>query len=514
MQSMKVLTGKFIFSITLLLANMTYSQTYKIVDTGQKSYFNNNTEITKPEEGNTFFGQDAQYYGYQPSYTDNEDGTITDNVTGLMWQQSFDHNGDGKINYDDKLTYNEILSMVENGVRFAGYDDWRLPTIKEQYSLILFTGRDISGYQGTNTDNLIPFIDKEVFAYDYGDTDAGERLIDMQCASTNVYVSQDVEKLVIGVNFADGRIKGYGTKMMAQDKAFNYLLVRGNTSYGINQFVDNEDGTITDNATGLMWMKDDNGEGVIWKDALDYAEGNEYAAYSDWRLPNVKELQSIVDYSRSPSTSNSAAIDPLFNCTKITNEAGQDDYPWYWSGTTHANMIVGHEGGWGAYLSFGRCMGNMQMPGQTTKSWIDVHGAGAQRSDPKAGDPTEYADGHGPQGDAIRIYNYVRLVRDIDSHTEVIINYDSYDYSSKSLKNHPNPFNSSTMINFSVSESFYTSLKVYNSAGICVSTLIDQMLLVGVYNIEWNGSNLPNGVYYYTLKSGSYIETQHMILVK
>ena len=45
--------------------------------------------------------------------------------------------------------------------------------------------------------------------------------------------------------------------------------------------------------------------------------------------------------------------------------------------------------------------------------WIDVHGAGAQRSDPKTGDPANYPTGFGPQGDAIRIYNYVRLVRNI-----------------------------------------------------------------------------------------------------
>jgi len=44
-------------------------------------------------------------------------------------------------------------------------------------------------------------------------------------------------------------------------------------------------------------------------------------------------------------------------------------------------------------------------------AWVDVHGAGAQRSDPKSGDPSQYPTGHGPQGDAIRIFNYVRLVR-------------------------------------------------------------------------------------------------------
>lgn len=60
-------------------------------------------------------------------------------------------------------------------------------------------------------------------------------------------------------------------------------------------------------------------------------------------------------------------------------------------------------------MAFGRCMGNME-----TNTWTDVHGAGAQRSDPKDGDASEFSEGHGPQGDAVRIYNYVRLVRDIN----------------------------------------------------------------------------------------------------
>ena len=47
-------------------------------------------------------------------------------------------------------------------------------------------------------------------------------------------------------------------------------------------------------------------------------------------------------------------------------------------------------------------------------TWSDVHGAGSQRSDPKEGDPEDWPTGRGPQGDAVRIYNFVRLVRDVD----------------------------------------------------------------------------------------------------
>jgi len=83
------------------------------------------------------------------------------------------------------------------------------------------------------------------------------------------------------------------------------------------RFVDNGDGTVTDNCTGLMWQKDtadvngdgliDENDGTLLCDALAYSEGLTLAGHSDWRLPNVRELQSIVDYGRLYP-----AIDPVF----------------------------------------------------------------------------------------------------------------------------------------------------------------------------------------------------------
>src|SRR5512133_2778172 len=156
------------------------------------------------------------------------------------------------------------------------------------------------------------------------------------------------DETMFGVNFADGRIKGYWLSMRGQDKTFFVLYVRGNADYGKNIFVDNDD-IVTDNATGLTWMKSDSGAGMNWSDALAYCESLSIAGSDDWRLPGAKELQSIVDYSRSPATTNSAAIDPIFNVTSITNEAGEADFPFYWSSTTHADSS-GH-GSFAAYVS-------------------------------------------------------------------------------------------------------------------------------------------------------------------
>ena len=67
------------------------------------------------------------------------------------------------------------------------------------------------------------------------------------------------------------------------------------------------------------------------------------------------------------------------------------------------------QGGTAVYVAFGRALGWMH------GEWRDVHGAGAQRSDPKAGNPADFPQGRGPQGDVIRIYNFVRCVRNAGS---------------------------------------------------------------------------------------------------
>ncbi len=80
-----------------------------------------------------------------------------------------------------------------------------------------------------------------------------------------------------------------------------------------NDFVDNGDGTVTDRATGLMWQKDGSPDGMTWANAKEYVNTlnrKRFAGYSDWRLPTVEELASLMKSSRSKGN---LYIDPVFS---------------------------------------------------------------------------------------------------------------------------------------------------------------------------------------------------------
>jgi hypothetical protein len=348
------------------------------VDTGQNRCFDNRREIVYPRSGEPFFGQDAQYEANPPAYRDNGDGTVTDLNTGLMWQKTPDF---VKRTLAESQKYADSLNL-------AGHNDWRLPTIKELFSIADFKG---------NIRTLTPYVDTRYFDFRYPDTGKGWRIIDAQYRSCTRYrgVTMRGQQSVFGFNFADGRIKSYPDGTRGAGRQY-VRCVRGK-AYGANDFTDNGDGTVTDRATGLTWMKADSGKTMTWEQALEYAENLNYAGYNDWRLPNVKELQSIVDYTRAPDARDprvrTAAIDPVFSLTETES--------WFWSSTTHI------ENGGGYYVCFGRAFSAWLWQGEK----MNAHGAGAVRSDPKTGNPAAYPDGKGPQGDEIRIYNYVRCVR-------------------------------------------------------------------------------------------------------
>ena len=363
---------------------------YKIVDTGVTAFYDNNREISYvPGSGSVFNGQDATYCGNQPRYSfvDSEQKVVRDENTGLMWMRYLSPQG--------KMTY-EQAKRTYHLVNLGGFNDWRIPNVKELFSLIKFTGSMAGGAEAGGE----RFIDTNYFEQPLGNTSIGEREIDAQVLSGTEYTGRVFggQQCNFGVNFIDGRIKCY-----PRHGYFYVRLVRGNPNYGQNRFENNGD-TVSDLNTGLMWQRNDAGPGH-WPGALQYCLRLDLGGFTDWRLPNVKELQSIVDYSRGPQTTNTPAIDSIFNTTRIRLTDGSYDYPYYWSGTTH----VDGRPIWAAYVAFGQGWG-----APWGNSLVDVHGAGSQRSDPKIiGPGRTYPEFFGPQGDMRVVNNYARCVRNI-----------------------------------------------------------------------------------------------------
>jgi hypothetical protein len=81
-------------------------------------------------------------------------------------------------------------------------------------------------------------------------------------------------------------------------------------------------------------------------------------------------------------------------------------------------------------------------------------------------------------------------------------------------QNYPNPFNPTTEIRFSLPRASHVTLKIYNTLGKEVTTLVNEKLAARTYAVEWNASGLASGVYLYRLQAGEFIETKRLTLLK
>jgi hypothetical protein len=139
----------------------------------------------------------------------------------------------------DRMTYIAAPAwlVTVNGMNYGGFNDWRIPTIKELYSLYSTLGTDPGGSNSIAPSVLTPYLDTFAFKFAYGNTSLGERLIDQQYMSSNTFVlnpSGSGYQKDFAVNFSDGRIKGYDMTdaLSGLPKTFYVQLVRGTTGYG------------------------------------------------------------------------------------------------------------------------------------------------------------------------------------------------------------------------------------------------------------------------------------------
>ncbi|RLD09135.1 MAG: hypothetical protein DRI44_09225 [Chlamydiae bacterium] len=164
-------------------------------------------------------------------------------------------------------------------------------------------------------------------------------------AVNNEYIENLVDELYEGTNLsvavpakcADGQIAGY-TPIPAED-------LYTNMQYGVDwstntRFtVDSTDSNVYDNLTGLMWTKDANLHQGNWTNAINYCTSLVYGGYSDWRLPNRKELFSLVDFSK------------YLPCLPLGHPFSAVQASRYWSSSTRAFDDSGHA--WVVYMDIG-----------------------------------------------------------------------------------------------------------------------------------------------------------------
>gem|GEM_PF-2805885 len=271
-------------------------------DTGQTRCYDNDGEIPCPSSGEPFYGQDAHYGGLQPAYQDNGDGTVTDLVTGLMW----------KVKTDEGYTWNEASAYCED-LTLGGHADWRLPEIDELETLV-----DYGKYLGLAIDTS--YFPNTVASSYWSSTATADN------TDGAWYVYFDSGDGSNGSNGSRSSRRYARCVRGGQGRSFEHMALSDtsdNRGAAAQSFKDERDGTVSDTDTRLLWQKQNDEVTRPWQEALAYCENLTLAGYDDWRLPDIRELKSIVDYS---------TFSPAINTSYFPNTVSAG----YWSSTTRA----------------------------------------------------------------------------------------------------------------------------------------------------------------------------------
>ncbi len=337
----------FAIIILSLLSPSAYAGTIELPKTGQT------TSYATGDDGELQMGATWP----EPRFTNDNGSTpitgdvVVDQLTGLMWTRDAnlmpgrDPGWDNDyIANDGRVTWKHALDYVTklNNENYQGYSDWRLPNINELESLINAEMTNPATWlngQGFSNVQSYPYWSSSTWAVYFEfewfvDMSNGEMSLDGN--SYNYFANNYVWPVRSGQcgPLDNSTIclpkSGEVTSYYAADDG---ALQKG-VAWPSPRFVENDDGTVLDKLTGLMWTKDANlpGSTKTWPQALDYVaamnSGSGAYNYTDWRLPNRKEMRSLIDYAKhSPSLPQGH---PFINVQ-------WDNYPSdrYWSATTY-----------------------------------------------------------------------------------------------------------------------------------------------------------------------------------
>lgn len=240
----------FLLVTSLCKAQVTIKSMLHLPGTGQTEKFT------------ATYGEDADHTLFPPFYIDNGDGTITDTVTGLMWQKT----DGGEMTIDSAAQYCSTLSL-------AGYHDWHLPRPHELFS--------INDLQLVNP-ALSPVFTVTNAQYWWSNERQVNDSVNIWCSNAGGGIGNKPYTETIGA----------GGTLSYHVRAVRYPVPADTLQ---EHFTDNGNGTITDNVTNLIWQKTPCPDTLTWEEALTYADTLTLSGDTDWRLPNIKELESLND---------------------------------------------------------------------------------------------------------------------------------------------------------------------------------------------------------------------------
>jgi hypothetical protein len=282
----------------------------------------------------------AQLQTALATFTDNGDGTVTDDATGLMWVKEPDTIG-GVWQPGLLVQWWDALKNCETLV-YAGYDDWRLPNVRELESLVredmqssslISSAATSANHRYWTSTTCIsctnPMMNSPFYAWFVNRNNGSISFIPKTDLCSAKPVRGPLNSPALPQKIPDTGQTTSFTDIFGEDH--DYQSEDHQLSYS-----DNGNGTITDNRTGLMWIKDPQTIGdawskqgnpapMTWENALTLCADLNFAGYDDWRLSTRTELVSIVDYG---------TYEPAINTTYFPNTMSEH----YWTSTKHPSI--------------------------------------------------------------------------------------------------------------------------------------------------------------------------------